>query len=96
MECSINSLQTIPEIRDVFKVARLYLEDEASIIELHGVVVKCTQWAYLAKLSPEIVSVLEEWRTMTYNRWNEWGDAQHPSTEEDFRVWLEKQLVFET
>ena len=88
-------LQTIPELRDIFKAAKLYLEGEVSIIELHGVVAQHEKLAKIVKLSPSIIEFLEEWRVMIYNRWNEWNDAQHPLTEEEFTSWLKEQLVFD-
>ncbi len=73
--------------------ARRYLDGQCSIQELNGYASKCATAAHLFSGHPGIKQTAVEWMTVIYSRWNEFGDAPRPLSEQEFRDWLQSQLL---
>jgi len=81
------------EFRDLIESAYRYLVGASSVHELNGRVNTCVKFAKATGVSPHFSQLLGEWHEMIDRHWNEWGHCQNPLTEQEFRVWLSKQLM---
>jgi hypothetical protein len=82
----------IPEVKEMVECAKRFLANETNIHELHGHAQQCKTAACLSSKESAVYSLADEWVTMTYRYWNEWGDAKNPLTEKEFKNWLSKQV----
>lgn len=82
----------IPELKELIKAGRRYLEGKSSIHELNGYASSLRSVATLLHAQPEVLELAEQWNCMINRRWNEWGLAEDPITEEEFCDWLKQQM----
>lgn len=92
---SMNTLQEIPEFKQLFAAARKYIAGELSICELNGHIGYLKALVRIGASAMPVQELLTEWETMVNRRWNEWGLEKYPLTEDSFAAWLKEQLVFD-
>ena len=85
-------IHKIPELKELIKAGKYYLEGKSSIHELNGYASSFKSAATLLHAQPEVLDLAEQWYNMVNRRWNEWGLAEDPITEEEFRNWLKQQM----
>ncbi|MFV5313491.1 hypothetical protein VXN68_15040 [Acinetobacter schindleri] len=85
--------QPIAEVRRLIDAGKRYLAGSCSIQELHGHASQCATFARFMHSHPGIEQVANEWVSVIYRRWNEWGDVAEPLTEQEFRLWLTAQVA---
>lgn len=83
----------ITEMGAMMDAASRYLEGQCSIQELNGYAKQCATGAHFRGLHPAIKDTAEHWVSMIYRRWNEWNDVKNPLSEQEFRAWLQEQLL---
>jgi len=81
------------EIRAMFDVAHRYAAGSSSVHELNGAISCARTWAKAAHANSAVLDLLDDWSHMLNRRWNEWGLEKNPISEEQFRAWLQEQLV---
>ncbi|MFD2097610.1 hypothetical protein ACFSJ3_16590 [Corallincola platygyrae] len=79
-------------MKALLRIGDLYLQGESSIHELSGIANALKTKALAIQGSPAYLEIAEEWLGMITRHWNEWGLAEDPVSEEDFRKWLTEQL----
>lgn len=89
----MNAAPASSQLRAVFEVARCYAAGTSSVHELNGAVSVARTWARSEQMNPAVLELLDEWHVMVNRRWNEWGLEKEPISEEQFRAWLQEQLI---
>lgn len=85
-------IQEIPELKAMINCGKRFLTHKSTIHELHGHAQQLKIAVGLFDSSKAIGDLAEEWITMTYRHWNEWGDVKEPLSKEEFKAWLSKQI----
>ncbi|MGJ7498235.1 hypothetical protein ACSFA8_24660 [Variovorax sp. RT4R15] len=86
---------TLPELKDLFLVAREYIQGKETIAGLNGTVGRLRALAEERGVPISTQEVLADWTDMISRRWNEWGLVRDPLTENEFVSWLQGQFVLE-
>ena len=82
----------LKEFRQMLDAGRRYLEGSCTIQELNGHVSECATLAHFLRAHPGFETIAKEWSEMVDRRWNEWGHAERPLSEQKFREWLQEQV----
>ena len=85
-------ISQIPEVKQMIECARRFIDDRTNIHELHGYASECKMAAHLFSRSDAISKLADDWMTMSYRYWNEWGDVKEPLTKKEFKKWLKEQI----
>lgn len=77
-----------------YEAANRYLDGDANVQELNGIVASCAWLASQGDAPWSFRELIAEWGDTVSRRWNEWGMEERPLSEGEFRAWLREQLPF--
>ena len=88
--------ERIPEIREMIRLARLFVAKEVHFSQVCSAASTVWRAAKLYSADPAIVALAEEWSGMALRVWPEMARIDNRITEDEFRNWVKAQLeVFE-
>ena len=93
MNASDDLKVSIPEVRELIRMARSYVAGETHFSYLCNAIGTFREAARLLPPGNAIRKMSEDWATMAIRVWPEMAGIENPISDDEFREWVRVQLV---